>query len=360
MVDGRHSTRRAVKEGQASLVSKADADAAASPPRIKNAKPRQSRKVSTAAGVSKPMRQNRKVSVAAKKIANASQVDEPPLPTKNICATWSHGPDVNTSQSTMAASVSIIGDTKPEYEPTTDQATPPVPVREHLSADEVERIRVRVKDELAADRISPLCHDFVQKHSSSSLNLPKPVHPEPRPPGIAPVSPYLRAIGRTPSPQPPSRLTNIPPVPPLSREKVFQPLDAPAPPPSTARQDSTNTDQDDFASLFEEETASSRPITTAGQPSFTAAQPSQTSTRPSLALPKLSPPPEITGYAPSILGVNKPHIHNLPGLGTNIPSPSWNFNGLNPPLGKRETSPTDPAFTPITFVDDNQHAYRFR
>ncbi|KAK3669951.1 hypothetical protein LTR78_010123, partial [Recurvomyces mirabilis] len=357
MVDGRHSTRRAVKEGQASLVSKADADAAASPPRIKNAKSRQSRKVSTAAGVSKPTKQNRKVSVVAKRIANASQVDEPPLPTTNVCATWSHGPDGDLSISNWTAIVLENEDTQPEYEPTSAYTGPAAPVREHLSAEEVERIRARVKDELAVDRISPVRHDFTQKQSNSSLVLPKPVHPDPPRPGIAPVSPYLRAIGRTPSPQPPPRPINIPTVPPLSREEIFQPLDAPVPPPNTARQDYTNTDQDDFASLFEEEHVSSRPTTTAAQAHCTAPQPSQPSARPSLALPKLSPQPEISGYAPSILGVSKPHIHsNLPGLGTNIPSPSWNFNSLNSSTGKteREDSPTDPAFIPTTFGDDNQ------
>ncbi|KAK5111517.1 hypothetical protein LTR62_004812 [Meristemomyces frigidus] len=73
MVDGRHSTRSAVKEGKASIVSKADADAATSPPRPKSSRPRQPAKSRAVSGVVKRKKQSRKPSAAIKKARSVSQ-----------------------------------------------------------------------------------------------------------------------------------------------------------------------------------------------------------------------------------------------------------------------------------------------
>ncbi|KAK0347175.1 hypothetical protein LTR91_024991 [Friedmanniomyces endolithicus] len=86
MVDGRHSTRRAVREGRASLVSKAEADSATLGQRSKRARTQRTRKASDAAASPKRKRDQTDNASPAKKQKKPNPVSNPKKTNKVLVA----------------------------------------------------------------------------------------------------------------------------------------------------------------------------------------------------------------------------------------------------------------------------------
>ncbi|KAK0881013.1 hypothetical protein LTR87_005134 [Friedmanniomyces endolithicus] len=86
MVDGRHSTRRAVREGRASLVSKADADVATLGQRSKRARTQRTRKASDTAAQPKRKRDQADNASPAKKQKKPNPVSSPKKAKKPLIA----------------------------------------------------------------------------------------------------------------------------------------------------------------------------------------------------------------------------------------------------------------------------------
>ncbi|KAK1824429.1 hypothetical protein LTR12_001021 [Friedmanniomyces endolithicus] len=86
MVDGRHSTRRAVREGRASLVSKAEADSATLGQRSKRARTQRTRKASDAAASPKRKRDQTDNASPAKKQKKPNPVSSPKKTNKVLVA----------------------------------------------------------------------------------------------------------------------------------------------------------------------------------------------------------------------------------------------------------------------------------